>query len=892
MSQLWAERKRRILCIMPAALRQQWERELAGKFFIESLILESANHKQLLAQGQTNPFEQRDKVVLCSYEFARRQDTAIHSIPWDLVVIDEAHRLRNVYKTGNRIARAIREAIGNRPKILLTATPLQNSLMELYGLISFIDPHLFGSDDSFRSQFARKTDDDSTDEFGALRRRILPVCQRTLRRQVQEYIRYTNRVSLTKDFTPTDQEWQLYETVSTYLQRPQSYALPVGQRALMTLVLRKILASSSFAISATLDTLIQRLEAKQGLLKPSENEPAKKIESDYEAFAETQEEWDDDAAPETPGQEDPTVAARAAIEQELGDLRNFKKLAESITQNAKGDALLVALRAGFESAEKLGAQRKALIFTESRRTQTYLKELLSNNGYRGQIVTFNGTNNDPDSNAVYQEWLRRHEGQDCVTGSRSADVRSALVEEFRDRAPIMISTESGAEGINLQFCNLVVNYDLPWNPQRIEQRIGRCHRYGQAHDVVVINFLNRKNAADQRVFDLLDKKFRLFEGIFGASDHVLGALESGVDFERRVNDIYQTCRTTDEINTAFDSLQSELELQIQSRLELAKTQLLEHFDAEVQERLRLSKVDTKRQRSRFQLMLWWLTKAELAGHADFSSEETLEFQLKGLPGAIAPDGVPLGQYTLVPGSDGTHHYRVAHPLAERLIEVARKRSLEPQEIRFDYDAAARKITIVESLVGRAGWLEVRLVGVNSLEPEDHFAFSGVYDDGQALDPECCSKLFEVPGVALGTSALPDDIAAKLTEGIQGRLQAIRTTTESRNKTFFESEIEKLENWSADLKDGLEVELRELQREIAAAKREARQALDLQSKLALHRKVADLERKRNEKRKGIFEAQDRIEGQKDEILAEVESRMKVESVEERLFTIRWQVRAKT
>jgi SNF2 family DNA or RNA helicase len=109
---------------------------------------------------------------------------------------------------------------------------------------------------------------------------------------------------------------------------------------------------------------------------------------------------------------------------------------------------------------------------------------------------------------------------------------------------------------------MVVNYDLPWNPQRIEQRIGRCHRYGQEHDVVVVNFLNQKNAADQRVFQLLSEKFSLFEGVFGASDEVLGAIESGVDFEKRIAEIYQRCRTPEEINASFDRLQQELSQQI------------------------------------------------------------------------------------------------------------------------------------------------------------------------------------------------------------------------------------------------------------------------------------------------------------------------------------------
>src|SRR5208283_831747 len=184
--------------------------------------------------------------------------------------------------------------------------------------------------------------------------------------------------------------------------------------------------------------------------------------------------------------------------------------------------------------------------------------LLADSPFSSGIVLFNGSNNDEGSKQIYANWLQRHQGTDRVTGSKSADMRSALVDYFRERGQIMIATEAGAEGINLQFCSLVVNYDLPWNPQRIEQRIGRCHRYGQKHDVVVVNFLNRNNEADQRVFRLLAEKFSLFEGVFGASDEVLGAIESGVDFEKRIAAIYQRCRTPAEIKASFDQLQLEL----------------------------------------------------------------------------------------------------------------------------------------------------------------------------------------------------------------------------------------------------------------------------------------------------------------------------------------------
>ena len=191
-----------------------------------------------------------------------------------------------------------------------------------------------------------------------------------------------------------------------------------------------------------------------------------------------------------------------------------------------------ALKRGLAEAKSKGGREKAIIFTESTRTQEYVRSILESIAhYKSKVVLFNGSNNDTKSKEIYQNWLKKHAGTDHISGSKTADMRAALVEYFHDEAIIMIATEAAAEGINLQFCSLVINYDLPWNPQRIEQRIGRCHRYGQKHDVVVVNFLNKKNAADQRVYQLLDEKFKLFSGVFGASDEVLGSIGSGIDFE-------------------------------------------------------------------------------------------------------------------------------------------------------------------------------------------------------------------------------------------------------------------------------------------------------------------------------------------------------------------------
>ena len=338
-----------------------------------------------------NPFDS-EEIVICSYHFARNKAEYIRATQWDLVVIDEAHRLRNVYKRGNKIARELKQALEHAPKLLLTATPLQNSLLELYGLVSIIDEHVFGDMRSFRNQYARLT---SGDTFDDLKRRLKLVCKRTLRRQVLEYIRYTERMAYTQEFIPTPEEEILYEMVSEYLRRPNLQALPASQRTLMTLVLRKLLASSTFAIAGALAALAAKLERR---LKEDDRltQVELEFEEDFEALDELTDELESNDeeslfVPLTPEE-------REAIQQEIDELNAFFELAMQITQNAKGQALIQALDVGFKMAAELGAAKKAIIFTESRRTQNYLLNLLTENSYsEHEVVLFNGSNSDARS---------------------------------------------------------------------------------------------------------------------------------------------------------------------------------------------------------------------------------------------------------------------------------------------------------------------------------------------------------------------------------------------------------------------------------------------------------------------------------------------------------------
>jgi ERCC4-related helicase len=875
-SQRWAERKKRILIITPSNLRKQWLQELSEKFFLPCTILETRNYNQIIKLGHFRPFDIEEAIVICSYQFARNKASDLANTPWDLVVIDEAHRLRNVYKPSNVIANTLKDALGHRHKLLLTATPLQNSLLELFGLVSFIDEHTFGDLSSFREQFANVN---SPQVFDTLKSRLAPICHRTLRRQVTAYVNFTKRFPLVEEFTPDDSEDKLYNLVSEYLQRPNLQALPASQRTLMTLVLRKLLASSTFAIAGALNSISNRLKKKlqnQSAQQPLEEE----LEQDYEALDETAEEWSGEEPAEVLSETD-----RAALQAEVADLDRFAQLATSIDHNAKGKALLKALRVALAKAKELGAAEKAIIFTESRRTQNYLLRVLSESEFAEEIVLFNGSNTDEQSKQIYAAWLDKYKGTDRVTGSKTADIRSALVDYFQDAGSIMISTEAGAEGINLQFCSLVVNYDLPWNPQRIEQRIGRCHRYGQKHDVVVVNFLNRKNEADQRVYQLLSEKFQLFEGVFGASDEVLGAVGSGVDFEKRIAAIYQGCRKHEEIKTAFDQLQMELSFEIDEIMTRTRQKLLDNFDDEVREKLRVRHEKSLAHLNRFETMLMRLTKHELGTYADFVDDSS--FQLRSNPFPEWDGYIQTGLYELPRRTGEAHLYRLNHPLGNAVLNQAKSRDLPPAELQLNYADYEGKISILEPFVGQSGWLSVSVFTVESLDySEDHILFAPITDMGVTLDEEVGRRLLTLPSRVREIFG-PDDEVKQVLKGIsRTKEEVVQRLIAERNAKFFEAEAEKLEGWADDLKLGLEREIKDIDHQIKEARRVASAALTLEEKLAGQKQIKSLEALRSQKRRSLFDAQDDVEAQRDRFIKTLESKLTQETASKVLFCMRW------
>lgn len=870
LSQKWAEGKRKILIICPSSLRKQWANELSDKFYLKSDVLDNFSFNKKTKKGVKNPFDADTTIKICSYQFARKRAEEIQLTSWDLVVLDEAHYLRNAYKYGNLTAQTIQNAIRDYKKVLLTATPLQNRLDELFGLVSFIDPEIFGDIKSFRRNYILESGQRDID---GLKERLSSIVHRTLRKDVKEFINYRERIPITQQFTPTPAEQELYEKVLDYLRTENAYAFPPAQKHLMQSVIFKLLGSSSFAVSRTLEALLKRLKL---LLENSTI-----VEDDlYEMFLEEYENLDDEIDEvedvEAEDLHEITLEDKIAIEAEIQQLEEFLKLANSIQHNEKGEKLLIALDRGFEKLSELGAQQKALIFTESTRTQHYLFERLSKEKYAGRIVLFNGSNSDRTSTQIYRDWLADENNAGKITGSKAVDIRQALIDAFKsDQFDIMIATEAGAEGINLQFCSMIVNYDLPWNPQRVEQRIGRCHRYGQEHDVVVVNFLNAANVVEARVFELLQNKFRLFDGVFGSSDEILGTIESGIDFEKRIIEVYKQCRTKAEIEHYFNQLQKEFESQIDVKVKATQSKLFDHFEASVIEKLKITLSETKVFIEKFEKWLWELTRYYMRNKAQFIYDD-FTFVLENGE-----------KYTLNKSRDDAKRFLINGDFAQKMIQQGKKENTPFAHLMFDFTSSRVTYTDIEKLKSKKGIIKITNLEVSSeIESHSVLLFSGVTDAKERLNDDICRFIMGLPStVATGNKANAiaiNDLHLKIKDE---RLKHLEDT----DAFLMQREFKKFHNWADDRITILESELKDAKKDEKEIDRLAMlEGLSSSEALKLQEDLAKIKRKVSRLKRDLFDREDEINAERDQMIADARQKLNREITEEEVFTISFEL----
>jgi superfamily II DNA or RNA helicase len=753
MAQLRAEGAERILLLAPKALLGQWRDELFTLFGISVIELGAGAGGDDALRGAGVFLVGRD---LLGSE--RGLERLLASGPFDLCVVDEAHEVfagiyRRFDRSGHylddsphaRLAGRLKSLLGGRtPVLLLTATPLQNSLAELWGLVQYVDKSgtLLGDLPTFRQLFC--SDDDRMLASGQehdLQRRMQVVIRRTLRRQAQEFMKtpFVGRRARLFEYDMTAEERALYDDVTRYLLTPGLAAFRGKHRRLLVIGFHRRMASSHRALGASLAKVADRLRRML-------SGDAADAELDFYADLEEADELGPSDSEEGPAPEAERVQAELAL------VESFVARLEALATDSKALALLDAVRVASEASARGEGSGKLVIFTESLATQDYLRELLLGSGLVGdeEITLFRGQNSSPRAASALARW-DEEVGQNLgKRGRPSRDVamRLALVHEFRQRSRVLIATEAGAKGLNLQFCDTVINYDLPWNPQRIEQRIGRCHRYGQVRDVTVINFLARDNAAQRLTFEILSRKLELFGAVLDASDQVLHEPDrrtSGralaalsADFASELRRIYQSARSVEQIEQELERLGESLDAsrtQVEAMHERTAGIIASRFDEAVRQAFRQIAEELP-------IHLGELDRDLERLVCDYLESEDVRYRRRVTEGAawleIAPsDRLPEpfqsgGVVALGSGAGRGEPLAVNHPLVQRAAEAAREGTREPFRVRIGRGDRSAEI---ESLRGSRGRLRVMKLRYPGFEPVDRLVPVVVLEDGKgSLDP--------------------------------------------------------------------------------------------------------------------------------------------------------------
>ncbi len=459
---------RRVLIITPPALAEQWREELGSKFRLGDFV---TSYDQSFRDLGVKAWEAFPRVI-ASLATARRAENrqAIANLVYDLVIVDEAHHLKNRASVSWKFVNSLQQ----KYILLLTATPIQNNLDELYNLITILKPGQLATPREFQCQFVAQGDPRLPKNRGRLRELLADVMVRHSRGQIN--VQLPPRRAHTVKLKLSPEERALYDDVSGFIR---GRLTAPGE------------SSDEGRLAQAHKFTLQTLQREIG---------------------------------SCPAAAQPTLLALAeheAMEPYRAELTRLAERAGSIRAWAKGNALDKLMMSGILA----NSEEKIIIFTHFRATLELLADRL-----RGMNVDF----------------VEYH-------GQMTTAEKNDAIHRFERQSRALLSTEAAGEGRNLQFCRAMVNVDLPWNPQRIEQRVGRIHRVGQTRPVEIFN-LSAEGSVEDYILDILDRKLNMFELVIGEMDMILGQMSDERDFEDIVMDLWASARTPDQAAHNFEQL--------------------------------------------------------------------------------------------------------------------------------------------------------------------------------------------------------------------------------------------------------------------------------------------------------------------------------------------------
>lgn len=798
-SQYWYEKKNRILIMCPASLIKQWNEELFEKFHLESNIIDSKCIKD-------NDFKWGNNIYICSINTIYLNKEKFVSV-FDLIVIDEAHKLRNVYKDKGLMAPAIKDVFRGQKKLLLSATPFQNNLLELYGLVSLIDENIFPDLKVFKAKYINGFESNRSELRSLLKNYLV----RTLRRDVTQYINYTKRNVLLKRYSSTFEENEIYKLISNLMYSDNfSELYSSGQNQLLIILLQKLLSSSIYAVTSTLNKMMDNISNS---IEIEDIDSEKNINIKLDLSSEKK------------------IKLRSNIENTLSYIAQ-------VHTDSKYKCLKDTIVELFDNMRNQPERNnKILIFTESKQTQKYLYQKLTND-LENSILLFNGDNSGEQTAELYQKWLEKN---NINQGTRSVNLRRATIDAFQNDYDILIATDVAAEGLNIQFCSNVINYDLPWNPQKIEQRIGRCHRYGQKNDVIVVNLLNDSSKIDKRIYELLSFKLGIFEETFGSSDAILNNSNVSDNIEQTIRDIYRRCRNYTEIEQEFEKIQEQFRDEIEEALKISENKLDEFFDAEVSKVFDLQFIEAKQVVDEIEEVFYLLIKSVLKP-TDFDDKE-YAFTFNESKYSVAKNNLNY-EFCYLSSELGQH---VLGQTDELKINYN-------SSVEFNYSNSKKKIGFLDNHIGKRGKLSISKIVYNSFELNEALVLTGQFSDGTSIPSDICHKILKLESYDRLSLNLDIDIKNRHNEDIAYALQQI----EKHNTQIFSEELRYIDNWADSMIEKIQLEVAELRQERKQYQLDYFYATNINEKSDIQEKISKISRKINRKWIELASGEDEIE----------------------------------
>ncbi|MDR2525072.1 MAG: helicase [Oscillospiraceae bacterium] len=769
-AQKWYEGKDRQFIVLPTNLLRQWQDKLENAFTLPFIVIDSEDALQ-----SSGGFDQ-PSVVLTTYDFAVSHADEIVQIPWDLVIFDEASILAKSYTGENKTANALKAAAASAFKLLLTPTPITMSIMDIYGLVHFIDESVLPDSDAFYKRYFRKPEN-----YSELTGWVCRYAFRTLKNQVTDYVGFTERLPYTVGYTLTDAEKVLYDKTARYLALPRKFAYPKMEPYELSLMFYHTLSSSPQAFVKTLDGAISRLED--------------------------------------------------GGEKDL--LLDMQAITKAVPVNGKMAELLTILKKCFAKLSKLKLPQKTLIFTDNRTTQTVLHDLLAEHSY----------------------------GALAYSGANSRDF--SVMERFRtdNSIQILIATDEAARGLDIEFCPVVVNYDLLYNAVELEQRISRCHRQGQQSDVLAISLLSGENLSDVRILELINKRTLQFDGIFGMSDAIVG------NFDADLDEVLDGIRPPQTVRTGFAENLTAHEDANRQTVSAAEDTLFTTFTKSVAERVTVTPQYIADKSAEINAKLWAVTKAFFE---DFNIRNDDTFRIDEVTQTVTctADEPPHLFYYWT--NSGNKPYK-------SLRTYGMAKDFKPHHGRITLTSVLARGMLGNVACTDSGTLTVSCIkpcriGFYKAAVDDksgavrYNILTGQTDDGRILSDEECRAILELPVADFTESGKRTEYWLRESTGARSpdALDKLVSAEDCKRRYLEEhgsgraDQIEHIKLRAEQAKTRLERDLAGIRADHAAAEKQTADVTDRIAQMKAQKQIAALRQELRRKEEGLFFERMRID----------------------------------